>query len=73
MCLQLLFFSVEGRVVKYRNVFIITVWRQNVTGPYLQCTYDGDEDELMSAEVTHVVAEVESSIHSQVSITPIVI
>ncbi|TNN32123.1 Chromodomain-helicase-DNA-binding protein 1-like [Liparis tanakae] len=28
-------------------------------------TYDGDEDDVMSAEVTHVVAEVESSVQSQ--------
>ncbi|XP_029939677.1 chromodomain-helicase-DNA-binding protein 1-like isoform X2 [Salarias fasciatus] len=28
-------------------------------------TYDGDEEEIMSPEVTHIVAEVESSIHSQ--------
>ncbi|XP_074492895.1 chromodomain-helicase-DNA-binding protein 1-like [Sebastes fasciatus] len=29
------------------------------------CTYDGDEEEIMSPEVTHIVAEVENSIHSQ--------
>ncbi|XP_045906175.1 chromodomain-helicase-DNA-binding protein 1-like [Micropterus dolomieu] len=28
-------------------------------------TYDGDEEEIMSPEVTHIVAEVESSLHSQ--------
>ncbi|KAM9357554.1 chromodomain-helicase-DNA-binding protein 1-like [Symphorus nematophorus] len=28
-------------------------------------TYDGDEEEIMSSEVTHIVAEVENSIHSQ--------
>lgn len=28
-------------------------------------TYDGDEEEVMSPEVTHVVAEVESGIHTQ--------
>ncbi|KAM7388633.1 hypothetical protein PAMP_024797 [Pampus punctatissimus] len=28
-------------------------------------TYDGDEDEIMSPEVTHIVAEVESGIHSR--------
>ncbi|XP_039668073.1 chromodomain-helicase-DNA-binding protein 1-like [Perca fluviatilis] len=28
-------------------------------------TYDGDEEEIMSPEVTHIVAEVENSIHSQ--------
>ncbi|CAK6956184.1 chromodomain-helicase-DNA-binding protein 1-like [Scomber scombrus] len=28
-------------------------------------TYDGNEEEIMSPEVTHIVAEVESSIHSQ--------
>ncbi|XP_059197836.1 chromodomain-helicase-DNA-binding protein 1-like [Centropristis striata] len=28
-------------------------------------TYDGDEEEIMSLEVTHIVAEVENSIHSQ--------
>nr|XP_046246610.1 chromodomain-helicase-DNA-binding protein 1-like isoform X2 [Scatophagus argus] len=28
-------------------------------------TYDGDEEEIMSAEVTHIVAEVESSVHTQ--------
>ncbi|KAM3875781.1 LOW QUALITY PROTEIN: chromodomain-helicase-DNA-binding protein 1-like [Diretmus argenteus] len=28
-------------------------------------TYDGDEEALMSPEVTHIVAEVESSVHSQ--------
>ncbi|XP_041648229.1 chromodomain-helicase-DNA-binding protein 1-like isoform X2 [Cheilinus undulatus] len=28
-------------------------------------TYDGDEEEVMSPEVTHIVAEVESSIHQQ--------
>ncbi|XP_061081834.1 chromodomain-helicase-DNA-binding protein 1-like [Conger conger] len=28
-------------------------------------TYDGDEEELMSADVTHIVAEVESPIHTQ--------
>ncbi|XP_040896882.1 chromodomain-helicase-DNA-binding protein 1-like [Toxotes jaculatrix] len=27
-------------------------------------TYDGDEDDMMSAEVTHIVAEVENNIHS---------
>uniref|UniRef100_A0A8C2W9L5 Chromodomain helicase DNA binding protein 1-like n=1 Tax=Cyclopterus lumpus TaxID=8103 RepID=A0A8C2W9L5_CYCLU len=35
-------------------------------GRYLRrCTYDGDEDDVMSPEVTHVVAEVESSVQSQ--------
>ncbi|XP_044054660.1 chromodomain-helicase-DNA-binding protein 1-like isoform X3 [Siniperca chuatsi] len=33
-------------------------------GRYL-ITYDGDEEEIMSPEVTHIVAEVENSIHSQ--------
>ncbi|XP_056269949.1 chromodomain-helicase-DNA-binding protein 1-like [Pseudoliparis swirei] len=33
-------------------------------GRYL-LTYDGDEDDVMSPEVTHVVAEVESSVQSQ--------
>ncbi|TKS75009.1 Chromodomain-helicase-DNA-binding protein 1-like [Collichthys lucidus] len=28
-------------------------------------TYDGDEEEIMSPEVTHIVAEVENRIHSQ--------
>ncbi|XP_035250471.1 chromodomain-helicase-DNA-binding protein 1-like isoform X1 [Anguilla anguilla] len=28
-------------------------------------TYDGDEEELMSADVTHIVAEVESPVHTQ--------
>nr|XP_057929759.1 chromodomain-helicase-DNA-binding protein 1-like isoform X2 [Doryrhamphus excisus] len=28
-------------------------------------TYDGDEEEVMSGEVTHIVAEVENNIHSQ--------
>ncbi|XP_070688017.1 chromodomain-helicase-DNA-binding protein 1-like [Pempheris klunzingeri] len=28
-------------------------------------TYDGDEEEMMSGEVTHIVAEVENSFHSQ--------
>nr|XP_020459223.1 chromodomain-helicase-DNA-binding protein 1-like [Monopterus albus] len=28
-------------------------------------TYDGDEEDVMSPEVTHIVAEVENSIHSQ--------
>ncbi|XP_022614805.1 chromodomain-helicase-DNA-binding protein 1-like isoform X1 [Seriola dumerili] len=28
-------------------------------------TYDGDEEDMMSLEVTHIVAEVENSIHSQ--------
>ncbi|KAM9385655.1 chromodomain-helicase-DNA-binding protein 1-like [Pholidichthys leucotaenia] len=28
-------------------------------------TYDGDEEEVMSPDVTHIVAEVENSIHSQ--------
>lgn len=28
-------------------------------------TYDGDEEELMSSEVTHIVAEVEHSVHVQ--------
>ncbi|XP_074525310.1 chromodomain-helicase-DNA-binding protein 1-like [Halichoeres trimaculatus] len=28
-------------------------------------TYDGDEEEVMSSEVTHIVAEVENSIHTQ--------
>uniref|UniRef100_A0A7N6BCL0 Chromodomain-helicase-DNA-binding protein 1-like n=1 Tax=Anabas testudineus TaxID=64144 RepID=A0A7N6BCL0_ANATE len=31
----------------------------------LQCTYDGDEEEIMSPEVTHIVAELDNSIHSQ--------
>uniref|UniRef100_A0A671WAU6 Chromodomain-helicase-DNA-binding protein 1-like n=1 Tax=Sparus aurata TaxID=8175 RepID=A0A671WAU6_SPAAU len=30
-----------------------------------QCTYDGEEEEIMSPEVTHIVAEVENSIHTQ--------
>lgn len=34
----------------------------------LSCsTYDGDEEEVMSAEVTHIVAEVEDGVHTQVS------
>lgn len=28
-------------------------------------TYDGEEEEIMSPEVTHIVAEVENSIHTQ--------
>lgn len=28
-------------------------------------TYDGDEEEIMSPDVTHIVAEVENNIHSQ--------
>ncbi|CAN9500249.1 unnamed protein product [Ophioblennius macclurei] len=28
-------------------------------------TYDGDEEDVMSQEVTHIVAEVENSVHSQ--------
>ncbi|XP_017278857.1 chromodomain-helicase-DNA-binding protein 1-like isoform X2 [Kryptolebias marmoratus] len=28
-------------------------------------TYDGDEEDVMSAEVTHIVAEVENNIHTQ--------
>uniref|UniRef100_A0A1A8N9X4 Chromodomain-helicase-DNA-binding protein 1-like n=3 Tax=Nothobranchius TaxID=28779 RepID=A0A1A8N9X4_9TELE len=28
-------------------------------------TYDGDEEDIMSAEVTHIVAEVENNIHKQ--------
>ncbi|XP_071368922.1 chromodomain-helicase-DNA-binding protein 1-like [Centroberyx affinis] len=28
-------------------------------------TYDGDEEEIMSPDVTHIVAEVESAVHSQ--------
>ncbi|XP_029988400.1 chromodomain-helicase-DNA-binding protein 1-like isoform X2 [Sphaeramia orbicularis] len=28
-------------------------------------TYDGDEEEIMSSEVTHIVAEVENSVHSR--------
>lgn len=28
-------------------------------------TYDGDEEEIMSPEVTHIVAEVENAVHSQ--------
>lgn len=31
-------------------------------------TYDGDEEEIMSAEVTHIVAEAEDSIHTRVGI-----
>lgn len=35
----------------------------------LSCsTYDGDEEEVMSTEVTHIVAEVENSVHKQVSV-----
>ncbi|KAJ8252744.1 hypothetical protein GJAV_G00205090 [Gymnothorax javanicus] len=30
-----------------------------------QHTYDGDEEELMSGDVTHIVAEMESSVHMQ--------
>lgn len=30
------------------------------------CTYDGDEEEMMSEEVTHIVAEVENNIHTKV-------
>ncbi|KAM9763192.1 chromodomain-helicase-DNA-binding protein 1-like [Menidia menidia] len=29
------------------------------------CTYDGDEEEVMSAEVTHIVAEIDNNIHTQ--------
>ncbi|KAM8889632.1 chromodomain-helicase-DNA-binding protein 1-like [Synchiropus picturatus] len=29
------------------------------------CTYDGDEEEVMSTAVTHIVAEVENKVHSQ--------
>ncbi|KAM9831363.1 chromodomain-helicase-DNA-binding protein 1-like [Neosynchiropus ocellatus] len=29
------------------------------------CTYDGDEEEVMTSAVTHIVAEVESKVHSQ--------
>lgn len=33
----------------------------------LNCgTYDGDEEEIMSAEVTHIVADLEDSIHTKV-------
>lgn len=32
------------------------------------CTYDGEEEEIMSPDVTHIVAEVENNIHSQVSV-----
>ncbi|KAI3369040.1 hypothetical protein L3Q82_026001 [Scortum barcoo] len=42
--------------------------RYLITYPFrlcLRCTYDGDEEEIMSPEVTHIVAEVESSFHSQ--------
>lgn len=34
-------------------------------------TYDGDEEEIMSAEVTHIVAEAEDSIHTRVGIWPL--
>uniref|UniRef100_A0A3Q3LX77 Chromodomain-helicase-DNA-binding protein 1-like n=1 Tax=Mastacembelus armatus TaxID=205130 RepID=A0A3Q3LX77_9TELE len=39
--------------------------RYLITYPFIMCTYDGDEEDKMSPDVTHIVAEVESSIHSQ--------
>ncbi|KAF7652709.1 hypothetical protein LDENG_00093500 [Lucifuga dentata] len=38
-------------------------WLQDIK--MLCCTYDGDEEEVMTSEVTHIVAEVENTVHSQ--------
>uniref|UniRef100_A0A8D3BBQ4 Chromodomain-helicase-DNA-binding protein 1-like n=1 Tax=Scophthalmus maximus TaxID=52904 RepID=A0A8D3BBQ4_SCOMX len=39
--------------------------RYLITYPFRLCTYDGDEDDVMSPEITHIVAVVESSVHSR--------
>lgn len=38
----------------------------------LSCsTYDGDEEETMSSEVTHIVAEVEHAVHATVGVAKV--
>lgn len=51
----------EGVRVFFYN---LSVSERKILSRYL-ITFDGDEEEIMSPEVTHIVAEVESNIHSQ--------
>lgn len=59
------------RPVITETVKLIKAWLHTCRMLLSCSTYDGDEEETMSSEVTHIVAEVEHAVHATVGVAKV--